>query len=135
MIGVRKKGRIRVAELEELQNPSPFRVRRGSLYLVHTFAATSRLSHRYSVLCVQNLYNLYKLDVTTLDSRNIYTHDISFIYSLSIHLSVYSNLWFQSYFVGNDIEHRSTTSSSMILLLVKLIYPNVKDSISIIYIS
>lgn len=71
MIGVRKRGRIRVAELGELQNPSPFRVRRGSLYLVHTFAATSRLRLRYSVPCVSE-YNLYKLDVMTLDSRNTY---------------------------------------------------------------
>lgn len=52
MMGVRKRRRIRVAELGELQNPSPFRVRRGSLYLVHFLAATSRLSLRYSVLYV-----------------------------------------------------------------------------------
>lgn len=85
----------------------------------------------------QSMDNLYELDVTTLDNRLTYqgiciTYHI--LYRFPVNTSIYPNHWVQSYFVGNDIEHRSTTSS-MILLLINLICPNVTDSISIVSIS
>ena len=138
MIRVRKRGRTRVHNAGELQNPSPFRVCRDSLYPVHMLAAIVQLKLRYSVLSVPEYYSL---DVTMLNSIILYIslcaymHRLSFMSSLSIHLPILfiglDCICFIPRHTGNNLEHKSLFHKQFLILsLVDLIFPDVRDPIS-----